>query len=54
MNKGWLIYHIIDVLRSPSRRPPVRDVYCPLWLAVFLGAWGLGFLVSLIVGALIR
>ena len=26
---------------------------CPLWLAVFLGAAGLGFLLSLIVGALL-
>ena len=52
MNPSWLIHHIIDAIRSPSNRPPVRDVYCPLWLAVFLGAGGLGFLLSLIVGAL--
>lgn len=26
---------------------------CPLWLAVFLGAAGLAFLVTLIVGALL-
>lgn len=54
MNPAWLFYHIIDALRSPSSRPSVRDVYCPAWLAVFLGAAGLGFLVTLIVGALVR
>ena len=54
MNPAWLIYHIIDAIRSPSSRPPARDVYCPAWLAEFLGAAGLGFLYCLIVGALIR
>lgn len=48
MNPGWLFYHIIDVLRSPSNRPPVRDVYCPEWLAVFLGAAGLAFLFTIV------
>ena len=33
---------------------PVLSGRCPAWLAVFLGAAGLGFLVTLIVGALIR
>lgn len=51
MNPSWLFYHIIDVLRSESHRRPERDVYCPLWLAVLLGAWGLGFLVTLLIGA---
>lgn len=50
MNPSWLFLHILDVLREPSRRPE-RDIYCPLWLAVFLGAWGLGFLVTLLIGA---
>ena len=54
MNPAWLFWHIVDALRSPSNYSPVRDVYCPAWLAAFLGAGGLGFLVTLIVGALIR
>ena len=53
MNPSWLFWHIIEAIRSPSRRPPVRDVYCPLWLAEFLGAAGLGFLYCLIVEALL-
>lgn len=53
MNPGWLFHHIIDVLRSPSNRPPVRDVYCPEWLAVFLGAAGMGFLGMALVAALV-
>ena len=32
---------------------PVLIGRCPAWLAVFLGAAGLGFLVTLIVGALL-
>lgn len=54
MNPAWIFHHIVDALRSPSNRPPVRDVYCPVWLAVALGSAGLGFLVTLIAGALWR
>ena len=52
MNPAWIFHHIVDALRSPSNLPPVRDVYCPVWLAVALGSAGLGFLVTLIAGAL--
>ena len=51
MSKDWLFHHIIDVLRSEAYRRPERDIYCPLWLAVFLGAWGSGFLITLLIGA---
>ena len=54
MNPAWLFDHIVEVLRSPSNRPRPRDVYCPVWLAVGLGAAGLGFLVALIAGAFPR
>ena len=54
MNPSWLFWHIIDALRSPSNRQPERDVYCPAWLARTLGATGLGFLVTLIIGAFPR
>jgi hypothetical protein len=52
MNPAWIFHHIVDALRAPSNLPPVRDVYCPAWLAVALGSAGLGFLVTLIAGAL--
>ena len=50
MNPAWLFYHLLAVLRSPSNRPRPRDVYCPVWVAVILGADGLVFLVALIAG----
>ena len=53
MNRSWLFWHIIDVLRSEADRRPERDVYCPLWLATGLGAAGFVFLLALIVAALL-
>ena len=50
MSKDWLFWAVVDALRAPSNRPE-RDIYCPLWLAFFLGAWGLGFLITLLIGA---
>jgi hypothetical protein len=52
MNPAWLFHHLLDALRSQTYGPRPRDVYCPLWLAVGLGAAGLVFLVALIAGAL--
>jgi len=51
VNPSWLFLHIIDVLRSETNRQPYREITCPLWLAVLLGAWGLGFLITLLIGA---
>jgi hypothetical protein len=50
MNKSWLFWHIVEVLRTPTGSRKL-DIFCPAWLAKSLGAAGFCCLVALLVVA---
>jgi hypothetical protein len=54
VNKSWLFWHIIDALRSETSQQAYREITCPLWLAVGLGAGGFAFLLVLIAHQLLH